>query len=87
MYISQVKCFNSEFVHFMRTAFNPGFALPIAIVAKCEEIINLAQKNINLATNIGERKIASENFCLTSESSPPATSHCLVPLNGHQCVS
>ena len=23
MYISQVKCFNSEFVHFMRTAFNP----------------------------------------------------------------
>ena len=23
MYISQVKCFHSEFVHFMRTAFNP----------------------------------------------------------------
>ena len=23
MYISQVKCFNSEFVHYMRTAFNP----------------------------------------------------------------
>ena len=23
MYISQVKCFNSEFVHFMRPAFNP----------------------------------------------------------------
>ena len=23
MYISKVKCFNSEFVHFMRTAFNP----------------------------------------------------------------
>ena len=23
MYISQVKCSNSEFVHFMRTAFNP----------------------------------------------------------------
>ena len=23
MYISQVKCFNSEFVHFKRTAFNP----------------------------------------------------------------
>ena len=37
-------------------------------------------------TTIGERKIASKFFCLTSESSP-ATSHCLVPLNGHQCVS
>ena len=24
--------------------FDPGFALPIAIVAKCEEIINLARK-------------------------------------------
>ena len=23
MYISQVKCFNSEVVHFLRTAFNP----------------------------------------------------------------
>ena len=23
MYISQVKCFNSELVHFMKTAFNP----------------------------------------------------------------
>ena len=23
MYISQVKCFNSEFVHFLRAAFNP----------------------------------------------------------------
>ena len=44
-------------------------------------------KNINLATTIGERKIASKLFCLASESSPPATSHCLVPLNGHQCVS
>ena len=44
-------------------------------------------KNINLATTIGERKIASKFFCLASESSPPATSHCLVPLNGHQCVS
>ena len=44
-------------------------------------------KNINLATTIGERKIASIFFCLASESSPPATSHCLVPLNGHQCVS
>ena len=36
-------------------------------------------KNINLATTIGERKIASIFFCLAS--------HCLVPLNGHQCVS
>ena len=44
-------------------------------------------KNINLATTIGERKIASKFFYLASESSPPATSHCLVPLNGHQCVS
>ena len=44
-------------------------------------------KNINLATTIGERKIASIFFCLASESSPPATSHCLVPLSGHQCVS
>ena len=44
-------------------------------------------KNINLATTIGERKIASKIFCLASESSPPAPSHCLVPLNGHQCVS
>ena len=44
-------------------------------------------KNINLATTIGERKIASKFFRLASESSPPATSHCLVPLNGHQCVS
>ena len=44
-------------------------------------------KNINLATTIGERKIASENFYLASKSSPPVTSHCLVPLNGHQCVS
>ena len=44
-------------------------------------------KNINLATTIGERKIASEIFCLASESSPSATSHYLVPLNGHQCVS
>ena len=37
-------------------------------------------KNINLATTIGERKIASEIFCLASESSPPATSHCLVSM-------
>ena len=44
-------------------------------------------KNINLAKTIGKRKIASKFFCLASESSPPATSHCLVPLNGHQCVS
>ena len=44
-------------------------------------------KKINLATTIGERKIARKFFCLASESSPPATSHCLVPLNGHQCVS
>ena len=43
-----------------------GFALPIAIVAKCEEKINLAQ-NMNLATTIGERKIAGENFCQASE--------------------
>ena len=41
-----------------------------------------AKKN-NLATTIGERKIASKFFCLASESSP----HCLVPLNGHHCVS
>ena len=39
-----------------------GFALPIAIVAKCEKIINLVQKNINLATTIGKRKIASIFF-------------------------
>ena len=39
-------------------------------------------KNINLATTIGERKIASKFFCLAWESSPPATSHCLVPLKG-----
>ena len=29
-------------------------------------------KNINLATTVGERKIASKFFCLASESSPPA---------------
>ena len=27
-----------------QTIYSTGFALPIAIVAKCEEIINLAQK-------------------------------------------
>ena len=32
-------------------------------------------KNINLATTIGERKIACKFFCLASESSPPAISH------------
>ena len=38
----------------------------VAIVTKCKEIINLAQ-NINLATTIGEKKIAGENFCLALE--------------------
>ena len=35
MYISQVKSFNSEFVHFMRTAFNSfmpnGISIPLSI--------------------------------------------------------
>ena len=43
-------------------------------------------KNINLATTNGERKIASE-ILSGDGTSPTATSHCLVPLNGHQCIS
>ena len=34
----------------------PGLVLVVAIVANCKEIINLAQKNINLATTIGGKK-------------------------------
>ena len=44
-----------------------GFALPIAIVAKCEKNNKIGAKNINLATTIGERKITGENFCLASK--------------------
>ena len=57
-----------------------GFALPIAIVAKCEEIINLAQKILIWRQLLAKEKSQVNFFCLASESSPPATSHCLVPL-------
>ena len=71
----------------MKCSIRPGFALPIAIVAKCEEIINLAQKILIWRQLLAKEKSQVYFFCLASESSPPATSHCLVPLNGHQCVS
>ena len=64
-----------------------GFALPIAIVAKCDEIINLAQKILIWRQLLAKEKSQVNFFCLASDLSPPATSHCLVPLNGHQCVS
>ena len=55
----------------------------VAIVAKCEEIINLAQKILIWRQLLAKEKSQVNFFCLASESSPP----CLVPLNGHQCVS
>ena len=41
MYISQVKCFNSEFVHFMRTAFNPFMRNGISHRYRSEQSISV----------------------------------------------
>ena len=50
----------------VKTSRSAGVALPIAIVAKCEEIINLAQK-IVIWRQLLAKKITSEIFCLASE--------------------
>ena len=44
----------------------PGFTLVINIVAKCKEIINLAQK-YQFGDNYWQKNITSENFCLALE--------------------
>ena len=41
MYISQVKCFNSEFDHFMRTAFNPFMPNGISHCYQLEQSISV----------------------------------------------
>ena len=41
MYISQVKCFNSEFVHFMRAAFNPFMPNGISHCYQLEQSISV----------------------------------------------
>ena len=40
----------------------PGFALPIAIVAKCEEIINLAQKIVIWRQLLAKEKSLAKIF-------------------------
>ena len=40
----------------------PGFALPIAIVAKCEEIINLAQKILIWRQLLAKEKSQAKKF-------------------------
>ena len=52
----------------------PGFALPIAIVAKCEEIINLAQKILIWRQLLAKEK-SQVKFLSGDGTSPPATSH------------
>ena len=47
---------------------NAGFALPIAIVAKCEEIINLAQKIWIWQQLLAKEKSQGENVCLNVSS-------------------
>ena len=44
----------------------PGFALPIAIVAKCEEILNLAQKILIWRQLLAKEKSQVIFFCLES---------------------
>ena len=43
-------------------------------------------KSINLVTTIGGKKSLVKIFVGVGMS-PPAKSHCLVPLNGRQCIS
>ena len=45
----------------------PGLVLAVAIVAKCKEIINLAQKILIWRQLLAEKKIAGENFYLALE--------------------
>ena len=65
----------------------PGFTLLIAIVAKCEEIMNVAQKIIISRQLLAKEKWLAKFFLSDIGSSPPAKSHCFMPLNGHQCIS
>ena len=49
-----------------RAGEKAGFALPIAIVAKCEEIINLAQKILIWRQLLAKEK-SQVKFCLATE--------------------
>ena len=56
-----------------------GFALPIAIVAKCEEIINLAQKIVIWRQLLAKEKSLAKIF-VWRRNVTSGLSHCLVPL-------
>ena len=43
-------------------SFYPGFALPVAIVAKCEEKIFFGTKKLHLAKTSGEKKFSSQKI-------------------------
>ena len=56
-----------------------GFVLPIAIVAKCEEIINLAQKIVIWRQLLAKEKSLAKIF-VWHRNVTSGLSHCLVPL-------
>ena len=51
-----------------------------------QRINKIGAKNINLSTTTGEKN-RWQNFMSVVVISPPAKSHCLVPLNGPQYIS
>ena len=56
-----------------------GFALPIAIAAKCEEIINLAQKIVIWRQLLAKEKSLAKIFVWRRKVTS-GLSHCLMPL-------
>ena len=60
-YIFRKRHLNSAEDQFL-TFLDSGFALPVAIVAKCEEKIFLAQKKIHLAKTSGKKKFSSQKM-------------------------
>ena len=65
--------------YLQQTISAAGFALPIAIVAKCEEIINLAQKIVIWRQLLAKEKSLAK-FFVWRRNVTSGLSHCLVPL-------